>query len=152
MTPKIFGGKTRVLGRGEMRALLPPMCRILEPPAGSDSYELRLGRNIFEQHRYAFGYIGSIKRLPQGSANTSTSFVCNVVIKIAREGDSVPYSEYRCCFARVLAYTADYPDTFLGPESIVSVRDFAQGTIAAPHSKTHAWTNFNFRRFAYFTE
>ena len=152
MTPELFGGRIRVLDRGDARAILPPMSRIVDPPRGPDCYELRLGMDISQKYRYAYGYIGPITRLETRSANTNTSFLRHVVEKIVWVGDSLPYSEYRCAFARVLAYSADFADTFRGSETIVSLRDFAQGTITSPHSSEHTGANFHFWRFANMVE
>ena len=151
MTIKRFGDIIRTHDRSEMRPFLPPMARILEPPRGSDSYELRLGSTAFEDFRYLYGFIGSIKRLPR-SNNTSTAFLRHVVVKLVWIDDSLPYPEHRCAFARVLAYSADFADSFLGPEFILSVRDFVQGMAAAPHGPTHTGANLTYWRFANLTE
>ena len=152
MTPQRFGEIIRSYDREQLRNFLPPCSRILEPPTrASDSLEIRLGLQFFEKCRYVYGYVGAIKRL-SGSRNTTTSFLCQVVVKITWIDDSVPYPEHRCCFGRVLGYSADFADQGLGPEAIVSVRDFVQGMIGPPHGDEHTGANLTFWRFANIAE
>ena len=151
MAPARFGEIIRVYDRDQMRNYLPSGARIVDPPRNSDSYELRLPIKTFEDFWYIYGYVGGIKRLA-GSENTTTSFLCQVVVKIVWVDDSVPYSEHRCAFARVQAYSADFADDFCGNEFIVSMRDFVQGFITAPFSDKHSGANLNFWRFANMTE
>ena len=146
MTPTRFGEIIRVYGRDQLRNYLPPGARIIDPPRNSDSYELRLPIKTFEGHRYIYGYVGGIKRL-SGSENTTTSFLCQIVCKIVWMDTSVPYAEHRCAFARAQAYSADFADNFCGSEFIVSMRDFVQGFITAPHSDKHSGANLNLLAF-----
>ena len=127
------------------------MSRIIDPPSGSDSYELRAGMDIFEKYRYVYGYVGATIRL-SGPRNTSTSFLCRIVVEIGWVDDGPPYPENRCCFARAMAYSADFADKFIGSEFTVSIRDFAQCMITAPHSNRHTGPNLKFWRFANMAE
>ena len=148
MTPGRFGEIIRPFGRNDLRPFPPPYDRIMEPPnRHSDSYELRLGMSNFEKSRFVYGYVGATKRL-FGSKNTITSSICQIVVKIGRVDEDLPYPEHRCCFARILAYSSDFADQFLGPECVISVRDFVSGYVTATHSDGHAGSNLNFWRFA----
>lgn len=82
MTPKLLGDIIRPRDRDLLRAYLQPYARIIPSPKCSDANDLEIGSQFFEKYRYAYGYLGIIKRMG---------------------GTTVRPAARRCHFARVLA-------------------------------------------------
>ena len=97
--------------------------------------------------RYIYGYIGLIERLRghSQSHNATTGFLCHCITKLAWTNDN---GQPKFCYARVLAYTANFSCQDRSSENLVSIRDLAQGLVCAPHTRSHTGTNLQFWRFA----
>ena len=72
MTPARFAalcGGWNDQNRGEARAFLPPMSRIVRERSW-DAPELRLGIEFAPKYRFLYGYIGLIERLKDDKKST----------------------------------------------------------------------------------
>ena len=94
--------------------------------------------------RYAYGYIGMIVRL-RGPANTTAIFLCHVSLNLTWKDDD---GRNKCCFARVLEYSANFPDRNPASGQLVSPRDLAQWYISTANTQTHTGSKLQFWRFA----
>ena len=123
------------------------MARIIEPPRGSDSYELRLSSIMAPNYRYIYGYVGAMKRI-EGSANTVTPIMAQIVTKIGWEETDNGVKYARSAFARVIGYSANFADRYCGADFNISIRDLAHGYISVPCNTKHTGVNMHFWRFA----
>ena len=128
----------------QARELLPPYARLMRRNE-RDTPEIRLGMFFAPAYRYVYGYIGLIERLERASANTTTSFMCHVIIKITWDRGN---AEQGVAYGRVLAYSSNFSAQGRAAGNLISIRDFVQGYVCATSGRNHSGTNLAFWRFA----
>ena len=136
----------QVDNRDLVRDLPPPICRLVWSRSKSDPPELRPGMEYAPCRRFIYGYVGVIERLRTQSANTTTSFARHVIAKLTRYSE--PSGETRHCYARALAYSANFAGPYRATESCISIGDFPQWHISATHSNEHTGGNSQRWKFA----